>query len=439
MENRKIIIIGAGIGGLSAGYWLQRRGYDVEILETLDRAGGRMATIERKGDKVDVGAQFFHSNYRYAFDLIDAMNLRSRLIEIKGKVRFNFSDGGAGTFIPHSFFIKGLGFAKNLKLYRFMLENIILAHRPPMYRIEEANPELDDTEALEAFNAPQDLKLRDVLSSITLASNLSEPEWMSLLHFIKLLRIDMFTHYYSMVGGTSMLAEELAKQLKVHYETPARRLVMEKGRVVGVQLEKDGAIQRAGHVIVAAAARSVGRLLPDELAQQREFFNSITQAPLPMPVFFLDRPVSHDLWSYFNKPALKRTFSFFEDHLVKCPAMIPSGKGVVSAWSCYPHTLDLVDRPDDEIIKQALEDIEPAIPGMSNWVEEARVFWHQEAGMGHYPPGSYQKILDFKKTAKDLRGVSFVSDILGGCFMEAAMASAADAVSRVSGWGGTTF
>ena len=58
MENRKVIIVGAGIGGLSAGYWLSQRGFAVEILETSERPGGRMATIERKGDLVDIGAQF---------------------------------------------------------------------------------------------------------------------------------------------------------------------------------------------------------------------------------------------------------------------------------------------------------------------------------------------------------------------------------------------
>ena len=63
--------------------------------------------------------------------------------------------------------------------------------------------------------------------------------------------------------------------------------------------------------------------------------------------------------------------------------------------------------------------------------------WHKEAGMGHYPPGSYRKVLDFKEKAKDLKGVSFVSDIFGGCFMEAAMVSANEAVKRVCGWGGT--
>ena len=58
--------------------------------------------------------------------------------------------------------------------------------------------------------------------------------------------------------------------------------------------------------------------------------------------------------------------------------------------------------------------------------------------MGHYPTGSYRKVLDFKEKAKDLRGVSFVSDIFGGCFMEAAMISAAEAVTRVCSGGGTT-
>jgi len=99
--------------------------------------------------------------------------------------------------------------------------------------------------------------------------------------------------------------------------------------------------------------------------------------------------------------------------------------------------LDLVDRPDDEIIQKALKDLDLMIPGVSDWVDEAQVFWHKEAGMGHFPTGAYKKVLEFKEKAKDLKGVSFVCDILGGCFMEAAMASAHEAVKRVCGWGGT--
>ena len=437
MQNRKVIIIGAGIGGLSAGYWLQRRGYEVEILEALDRPGGRMATIERKGDKVDVGAQFFHSNYVHAFDLIDAFGLRQTLKDIKGKVVFRFADGTQLDFTPRNLYMAGLGLANNARLYGFALRHIIFGHRSPMYRIEEDRPERDDVEIAEFFKKPSEQKLRDLVTGIALASNMTEPEWMSLYHFIQLLRIDLFTQYSVLTGGSASLTDEMARSLPVRCDSPVRQLVMEKGRVVGVQMEGDGSVSRAGHVIVAAAAPSVGRMLPEELAEQRDFFESVVQAPLPMPVFFLDRPVRRDVWAYFNQPTVKRTFSFAVDGSVKCPEMVPSGKGVVSAWSCYPNTLDLVDRPDDEITKKALEDLESVIPGITGWVEEARVFWHKEAGMGHYPTGSYRKVLDFKEKARDLRGVSFVSDIFGGCFMEAAMVSANEAVKRVCEWGGT--
>ena len=44
-KPRKVVIIGAGIAGLSAGYELQRAGHDVKILEATQRAGGRILTI----------------------------------------------------------------------------------------------------------------------------------------------------------------------------------------------------------------------------------------------------------------------------------------------------------------------------------------------------------------------------------------------------------
>jgi len=438
MENRKVIIIGAGIGGISAGYWLSKKGYEVEILEALERPGGRMATLEHKGDKVDVGAQFYHSNYVYAFELMDAVNIRDTLQRIRAKVKFKFEDGGELDFEPESFYLRGLGLANNLKLDWFVLKNIIFSHRSPMYRIVEDRPELDNTKLTEFFKAPSDLRLRGLFSAISLASNMSKPEWMSLYHFIQLLRIDLFTQYSVLADGNATLTDELAKMLYVKCNSPVSQLVMEKDRVVGVQMLKDGSVKKADHVIVATAAPSVGRMLPDELKAQRDFFEGVVQAPLAMPVFFLDRPVNKDVWAYFNEPTVQKTFSHAVDGAVKCPAMVPSGKGIVTAWSCYPHSLELVDRPDDEIIKKALDDLEPVIPGISGWVDRAEVFWHKEAGMGHYPTGMYRKVIDFKEKAKNLKGVSFVSDILGGCFMEAAMASADEAVQRICASGGTS-
>src|SRR5262245_6958310 len=49
---RRVLILGAGIAGLTAAYELSRKGYDCTILEASHRAGGRNLTL-RHGHHVD--------------------------------------------------------------------------------------------------------------------------------------------------------------------------------------------------------------------------------------------------------------------------------------------------------------------------------------------------------------------------------------------------
>ncbi len=50
--KRRIIILGAGISGLTSAYELSRKGYEVTVLEASHRAGGRNNTL-RRGDLID--------------------------------------------------------------------------------------------------------------------------------------------------------------------------------------------------------------------------------------------------------------------------------------------------------------------------------------------------------------------------------------------------
>jgi len=47
-KPKKVIIVGAGMAGLSAGYELCKVGHDVEILEMQTRLGGRVKTVGEK-------------------------------------------------------------------------------------------------------------------------------------------------------------------------------------------------------------------------------------------------------------------------------------------------------------------------------------------------------------------------------------------------------
>jgi len=55
-----VVIIGAGISGLSAGESLRQMGYDVVILEARDRIGGRIWTDNSTGTPLDLGASWIH-------------------------------------------------------------------------------------------------------------------------------------------------------------------------------------------------------------------------------------------------------------------------------------------------------------------------------------------------------------------------------------------
>src|SRR5215475_2271543 len=61
--RKKVIVIGAGIAGLSCAYELKRRGHDVTVLEASGRAGGHVRTFHdpfADGLYADIGAEHFY-------------------------------------------------------------------------------------------------------------------------------------------------------------------------------------------------------------------------------------------------------------------------------------------------------------------------------------------------------------------------------------------
>jgi phytoene desaturase len=58
-SNPKVVIVGAGPGGLASALLLASAGVDVTILEKQPRVGGRTATLSEEGFKFDLGPTFF--------------------------------------------------------------------------------------------------------------------------------------------------------------------------------------------------------------------------------------------------------------------------------------------------------------------------------------------------------------------------------------------
>jgi diapolycopene oxygenase len=54
-DNQKVIVIGAGLGGLSAAISLQQQGYQVQVFEKNDHLGGKLNRLQKDGFTFDLG------------------------------------------------------------------------------------------------------------------------------------------------------------------------------------------------------------------------------------------------------------------------------------------------------------------------------------------------------------------------------------------------
>ena len=69
-QGSSIAIVGAGITGLSAAYYLQQQRSDLNItlLESSDKPGGILQTVERDGFLVELGPDMFTTRDNEAYE-----------------------------------------------------------------------------------------------------------------------------------------------------------------------------------------------------------------------------------------------------------------------------------------------------------------------------------------------------------------------------------
>ncbi|HPE75269.1 MAG TPA: phytoene desaturase family protein [Draconibacterium sp.] len=96
--NKKVLVIGAGLGGLATGLRLAKQGYKVEILEKNKQAGGRLNQIKKDGFTFDTGPSFFSMSYEFEeFAKSCNIKLPFEYVELDPLYSVNFS-GSSKTY-----------------------------------------------------------------------------------------------------------------------------------------------------------------------------------------------------------------------------------------------------------------------------------------------------------------------------------------------------
>lgn len=82
-KKKKIIIVGAGIAGLTAGAYILRSGYELHILEKTSNYGGLVSSFNINGFLFDTGPRAF-GNAGILIPMLEDLHIDLPLV--KGKV-----------------------------------------------------------------------------------------------------------------------------------------------------------------------------------------------------------------------------------------------------------------------------------------------------------------------------------------------------------------
>ncbi len=83
-RSKRILVVGAGMAGLTAARLLAEAGRKVLVLEARDRVGGRIRTLRDRGETLELGAEFIHGHPPELWDLIHEAGLDTYALD--GKV-----------------------------------------------------------------------------------------------------------------------------------------------------------------------------------------------------------------------------------------------------------------------------------------------------------------------------------------------------------------
>lgn len=415
MEGKSIIIIGAGIAGLSAGCYGQMNGYHTRIFEMSNTPGGLCTSWQRQGYTIDgclhwlVGSKPGSSFYRI-WEELGAIQGK-QIIDHEEYMRFEYADGKKFIlytnldrleqemleFAPEdkeviTDFIKGVRsfthfqvpFEKAPELYGLM-DGLRMAFKMlPITPAFKKWRKISIQDFAVRFNNPL---LRETFLLISL------PEFSIFSIFLTLAWMHTKSAGYPL-GGSLEFSRSIERRYlniggEVRYNSRVVKILVENNHAVGIKLE-DGSEHRADYIVSAADGHStIFNLLEGKYIDQKiqgyydhlPIFFPFLQVALGVKRSFEEMPHSGAVLSFpLDKPV---TIADKERSRLGViiynfdPTLAEAGKTIVKVMlpSDYTYWKSLQENPElykaekERIADQIITLLDKRFPGLATQVE----------------------------------------------------------------------
>lgn len=378
----RVIVIGAGIGGLTAAMKLAHEGHQVDLYERLDVPGGRCGRIEADGFRFDLGPTILLMPFVFERTFASVGRKLSDYLELvrcDPNYKVTYRDGSTLTLTsdlirmraelerlePGSFERYLRFMAKGQKRHDVSLEHFVGKHFDSLSQfLTPANlPRIFGVGAhrtlfgqvSEAFSDP---RIQQAMSFQTMYLGVSPYEAPAVFSLLPYTELAVGVWYP--MGGMGAIPRALEKVcleegVRIHYRADVKRVLTENDRAIGIELS-DGTICRSDAVICNADypwARKHILPHPEPALETKRYTSSGYMLYLGMKrrydellhhnVFF-GRDFEGSFGDIFEKRVVPEDPSFYVNapaHLD--PSMAPAGKDALYVLVPVPHQTPNID------------------------------------------------------------------------------------------------
>lgn len=332
MHKQRIAVLGAGPMGLAVAYQLARDGHQPVLFEADDRVGGMTATFDFDGLEIE-RYYHFHCTSDHAFlQMLDELGIAGQMRWRETRMGFYFEQRVHAWGNPVALLrFPGLSL---IAKFRYGLHAFLSTKRNDWRPLDgvEATGWIRRWVGEEAYRVLWEKLF--AFKFYELGNNLSAAWIWSRIRRIGRSRYSLMREKLGYLeGGSRTLLQAMHSDIEAHggevrLSAPVSRVVLEQGRVVGV--EQGGSLQRFDKVISTVPLPYVPRLIPDLPAEVLERFARLQNIAVVCVIVKLRQALSENFWLNVNDPQMDipglveySNLRPLDEHIVYIPYYMP--------------------------------------------------------------------------------------------------------------------